>query len=92
MRHSRRLNSPLPGITETLVRRRFELVRQNLRSGPSPIASSTPTPADWVLLARIQELLDYAFSTGDWRTAKTEIEALKRRAQMHIVVEQPKKP
>lgn len=85
MKHPRRINSPLSTLGETLVRRRFDLARQRLRTAPPPAAATTPTPADWVLLTRIQELLDYAFTTGDWHTARTEIEALKRRAQIHIV-------
>jgi len=90
MKHSRRISLPFSTHSETLVRQRFELMRQALRTAP-PGPASPPTPADWVLLDRIQALLDYAFTTGDWHGARREIEVLKRRAQIRIVAKQSSK-
>lgn len=88
MKHSRRIGPPFSIIGETMVRQSFEQARHTLRSSPKPEPESNPTPADWTWLARIQDLLEYAFTTGDWQGAKREIDVLKRRAQIHIVVEQ----
>lgn len=85
MKPTRLTRQPYTRTGERLVRNGFEQARRTLRASPMSAPASEPTPADWLLLSRIQEWLEYAFTTRDWPKAKREIQVLKRRAQIRII-------